>query len=105
MIELIYFGIKYIKVRKESTYYSAINSTIKVNDKYVSVGLSDFKHSKFNKYKAPGYNKATLFVYDKNLKLIKEKYLDLGLVSEYKDIVKVEDGYIAVGYVLMDEKK
>ena len=104
VIELIYFGIKYIKVRKESTYYSAINSTIKVNDKYVSVGLSDFKHSKFNKYKAPGYNKATLFVYDKNLKLIKEKYLDLGLVSEYKDIVKVEDGYIAVGYVLMDEK-
>ena len=41
VIELIYFGIKYIKVRKESTYYSAINSTIKVNDKYVSVGLSD----------------------------------------------------------------
>ncbi len=104
VIELIYFGIKYIKVRKESTYYSIINSTIKVDDKYVSVGLSDFKHSKFNKYKAPGYNKATLFVYDKNLKLTNEVYLDLGLTSEYKDIVKVDDGYIAVGSVLMDEK-
>lgn len=104
LAELIYFGIKIYSIRKSSTYYSLINSTIKVEDNYISVGLSDFKHSKFNKYIKPGYNKATLFVYDKNLKLINEIYLDLGFTSEYNDIVKTEDGYVAVGSVVMNEK-
>ncbi len=103
-IELIYMTYKLIDIRKNSTYYSAINSVIKVDDKYVAVGLSDAKHSKLTKYKQPGYNKPYIWVYDKNFKIIKEVKLDIGYNGEYKDIIKVDDGYIAVGSIEMSEK-
>ena len=59
--ELIYFGVRIYLNRKESTFYTVINSVI-VDDEnnYVGVGSSDYRYSKFNKYDE-GYDKATIF--------------------------------------------
>lgn len=98
-LEFIYFGIKMINIRKNSTYYSALNSIIKTDNGYVGVGLSDSKHSDFIDYEKPGYNKPYLYVYNKDLKIEKEVKLDLGYNGEYKDIVSYDDGFIAVGNI------
>lgn len=98
-LEFIYFGIKMINIRKKTTYYSALNSIIKTDSGYVGVGLSDSKHSDFIDYEKPGYNKPYLYVYNKDFKIEKEVKLDIGYNGEYKDIVKYDDGYIAVGNV------
>lgn len=105
ILELGYFGYKLYKTRKESTYYSAMNSAISLNDKYIGVGLSDSKHSKFLKYQAPGYNKPFIWVYDNTFKIENEIKLNLGYNGAYLDIAKVDDGYIAVGYLEMSEKQ
>ena len=98
-LEFIYFGIKMINIRKKTTYYSALNSIIKTDSGYVGVGLSDSKHSDFIDYEKPGYNKPYLYVYNKDFKIEKEVKLDIGYNGEYKDIVKYDDGFIAVGNV------
>lgn len=98
-LEFIYFGIKMINIRKNSTYYSSLNSIIKTDNGYVGVGLSDSKHSDFIDYEKPGYNKPYLYVYNKDLKIEKEVKLDLGYNGEYKDIVSYDDGFIAVGNI------
>ena len=48
--ESIYFGIKWYKNNQNTTYYTSANKTVEVNKGYITVGLSDYKHSKFNKY-------------------------------------------------------
>ncbi len=99
VFELIYFGYKYYKVRKASTYYTIANDLVINDDKYIGVGLSDFKNSKFNK--TVMYNKATIWEYDNNFKPLKEKFIDLGYSGYFNSIVKLEDGYVAVGAIEM----
>ena len=44
--EVVYFGIKYYNDRKNSVYYTVINSAIlEDNDNNVGVGLSDYRNS------------------------------------------------------------
>ncbi len=105
IVEIIYLGIKLYLNRVNTTYYSTIESIIKDNDNYITVGLNDFKHSKLNDYKEPGYNKPTIQIYNKEKELIKESYLDLGYNGTFHDVVKTEDGYIAVGEITMDENQ
>lgn len=99
--ELIYFGIRYYINRQNSTYYSVVNDIVLTDKGYVGAGFSDYKNSKFNDY-ADGYNKATIFVY-KNDKQIDEISLDVGNNSYFNDIIKVSDGYVAVGSVEMTD--
>ncbi len=103
LLELIYFGYKMINIRNNSTYYSGINSVIKTDTGYVAVGFSDKKHSKFLKYEAPGYNKPYIWVYDDDLKIVKEISLDLGYNGEFNDLLEVLDGYIVVGNIEMSD--
>lgn len=105
LLEVIYFGVKMYISRKNSTYYSVANSSIKIDDGYVSVGLSDSKHSNFIKYKVPGYNKPYIWVYDNELKVTSEISLKKGFNGSYNDIVAIEDGYIAIGNLEMSEEK
>lgn len=102
-IELIYFGYKIIKIRKNSTYYSSINNVILKDDNYVAVGFSDAKHSKKLKYENPGYNKPFIWVYDKDMKVTNEIKLDLGYNGKFNDIIETKDGYIVVGEIQMSE--
>lgn len=97
--ELIYFGYKYYKRRKETTYYTITNELVLNDDNYIGVGLSDFKNSKFND--STKYNKATIWEYDSNFKVLQEKFIDLGYNSYFNSIIKIDDGYVAVGAIEM----
>lgn len=102
--EIIYFGIRYYNGRKNSTYYSVINNAIVENEKnYVGAGFSDYKQSKYNDYE-DGLNKATIFNY-KDGKIIKEVGFKKGYNSYFNDIIKVKDGYLAVGSIEMTKKQ
>mgnify|MGYP004558429813 FL=1 len=102
--EIIYFGIRYYNGRKNSTYYSVINNAIVENEKnYVGAGFSDYKQSKYNDYE-DGLNKATIFNY-KDRKITKEVGFKKGYNSYFNDIIKVKDGYLAVGSIEMTKKQ
>lgn len=102
--EIIYFGIRYYNGRKNSTYYSVINNAIVENEKnYVGAGFSDYKQSKYNDYE-DGLNKATIFNY-KDGKITKEIGFKKGYNSYFNDIIKVKDGYLAVGSIEMTKKQ
>lgn len=102
--EIIYFGIRYYNGRKNSTYYSVINNAIVENEKnYVGAGFSDYKQSKYNDYE-DGLNKATIFNY-KDGKITEEVGFKKGYNSYFNDIIKVKDGYLAVGSIEMTKKQ
>ena len=102
--EIIYFGRRYYNGRKNSTYYSVINNAIVENEKnYVGAGFSDYKQSKYNDYE-DGLNKATIFNY-KDGKITKEVGFKKGYNSYFNDIIKVKDGYLAVGSIEMTKKQ
>ena len=102
--ELIYFGVRYYLNRKDSVFYTVVNSAIMENENnYVGVGFSDYYNSKFNDYN-DGLNKATIFV-NKKGKMIDEIELKLGYNSYFNDIIKTDDGYVAVGSIQMTEEQ
>lgn len=101
--EIIYFGFRYYKIRKENTYYTVVNSLILTDDGYTGVGLSDYRYSDFNEFDG-GYQKATIFV-NKDDEVKKEVTMDLGYNSFFNDIVKTSDGYVAVGAIEMTEEQ
>lgn len=103
VIELVYFGIKLYTIRKNTTYYSAINSVIESDDKLVAVGFSDSKNSDFIDYEKPGYNKPYIWVYNNKLKIEKEIQFEKGYNGQLNDIIKVDDGYVAVGAIEMSK--
>jgi len=101
--EVIYFGIRYYINRQDSIFYTVINDVVVEKDGYVGVGFSDYRNSDFNNY-SNGYNKATIFGYENN-EIIKEKGINVGYSSYYNDVVKVSDGYIAVGNIEMTKEQ
>ena len=102
--EIIYFGIRIYNNRKNSTFYSVINSIILEDENnYIGAGSSDYRYSKFNKYDK-GYEKATIFEI-KDGKTVKEVGLQKGYDGRYNDIVKTSDGYIAVGRIEMTKEQ
>lgn len=103
VLEMIYFGYKMIDNRKNSTFYSGINSVIEIDKGYVAVGFSDAKHSEYLEFNKPGYIKPYIWVYDEDLEITKEFRLDLGYNGEFRDLIKLEDGYMVVGSLEMSE--
>ena len=101
--EIIYFGFRYYKIRKENTYYTVVNSLILTDDGYTGAGLSDYRYSDFNEFDG-GYQKATIFV-NKDDEVKKEVTVDLGYNSFFNDIVKTSDGYVAVGAIEMTKEQ
>lgn len=105
IIESIYFGNKLINYRKNTTYYTTIESIEKDNDNYVTVGMSDYKNSKMTNYKKPGYNKPTIQIYNNNNEVINEKGLDIGYNGLFRDVAIFDDCYIAVGEISMSQEQ
>ncbi len=101
VVELIYFGIIVYKDRKNSTYYTIVNDLVLLEDGYVAVGFSDFKHSSFNK--TSDYNKAIIWKYNDAFEAVKEEYIKLGYNSHFNDVIELKDGYVAVGAITMTE--
>lgn len=103
VVEVVYFGIKYYVNRKDSTFYTVFNGIVVEDNEYIGAGFSDYRNSDFNKY-ADGYNKATIFKYNDN-KIVKESGINVGYSSSFNDVVKVSDGYVAVGTIEMTKEQ
>ena len=104
VVEIIYFGIKIYNNRKDSMFYNVASNVILKDEKnYIGVGSSDFRYSKFNKYDN-GYEKA-IITEVKNGEVTKEVGLIKGFDGRYNDVVKVSDGYIAVGRIEMTKEQ
>lgn len=95
-IEAIYLVYLHFSKEDQNTYFDSVNAMEKLNDGYVAVGSSDFKHSKDYKW-TQGYEKARLAKYDKDQKLIWEKQFSDGYNTTFYDVVLNQNGYIAVG--------
>ncbi len=102
-LEGLYF--LYIKYQKSHSviYKTTVNRIIEVNKDLVMVGHSDFKHSKLNNYDKD--SKAFITKYDKSNKIVFETKYDKGIISKFNDVIKLDDGYLAVGEIQMSEKQ
>ncbi len=103
-----------IKINRESEieYFDGLNDLIVTDNGYVGVGESDFKYSKDVsevKYHYKDNNiiatRCKIAIYDKEKKLIKEKSFDSEYDSSFYGVVKVNDGFIAVGSIVSDKEQ
>lgn len=85
-----------------SNSYDILNSIILDSTDIVSVGSSNFKHSKWNDY-INGASKAKIFRMDQYGKVIFEKVYNSKKSSSFHSVVSVTDGYIVVGNVTNDK--
>ena len=105
VVEGSLFGYTVISNRLKTSYYTLVNEMILEEDGYVAAGVSDFKNSKLTKYEKPGYTKPVIWKLDKEKKYIKEEQIDLGYNGFFNSVIKVKDGYVAVGAIEMSQKQ
>lgn len=104
VLELFYLMFTYFKRESANIYYDGLNVIEKIEDGYIAVGSSDFKHSKGNSW-TKGYEKAKLALYSEKHDLIWEKKYSKGYNTTFFDVEKVSDGYIVVGSGEMDKEQ
>ena len=110
LVELITMLIMKISRERDIDHLDAINDIIKVDDGYITVGTSDFNNSKTIDSKIYEYtdtttnkksniiaNQSKIAKYDNNMKLVWENTFDNSYDSTFYSVLKVNDGYIAVG--------
>ena len=110
LIELI--AMLFIKVMRERniSHVDSINDLIMIDNGYIAVGVSDFDSSKNVSTKIYEYtdsttkektnilaNQSKIAKYDKNMNLVWENTFDNKYDSTFYSVLKVSDGYIAVG--------
>lgn len=104
VLELGYLLITYLYRESNAMYYDGLNAIEEIDNGYIAVGSSDFRHSKGNSY-TEGYEKAKLALYDKETKLTWETKYDKGYNTTFYDVAELEDGYIAVGSGEMNKEQ
>ena len=103
VVELIAMTIMKISRERKIDHVDTINDIIQVDDGYITVGISDFNDSKTIEYKTYEYNgniianQARIAKLDKDYNLIWENNFDNKYDSSFYSVIKVNDGYIAVG--------
>ena len=112
IIALELVGMLVIKIVNERKInrIEGLNDIVKVEDGYVGVGISDFHKSKFVKEKTYQYTnsktkekqniiatQSRIVKYDDKMKTVWENTYKSDYDSTFYGILKVEDGYIAVG--------
>lgn len=110
IVELIAMLIMKIVRERNIDHLDAINDIIKVDDGYITVGVSDFNDSKMVDYKTYEYtdtttnkksniiaNQSKIAKYDNNMNLVWENTFDNMYDSTFYSVLKVDGGYIAVG--------
>ncbi len=98
VLEGAYIGLKIYKRAKNTVYIETLSTAELVDNGYVSVGSSDFKYSKFNKYNKEN-TKAKITKYDQDYNIKFETAYTKGYASYFNDVETYEDGYVAVGAV------
>lgn len=109
-LELFIMLIMKITREKSIDHTDGLNDIIKVDNYYVGVGESDFDHSKFVNKKYYEHkdettknketilaNQAKIVKYDENMNIIWESSIDAKYDSTFYSVLKVEDGFLAVG--------
>lgn len=109
-IELIAMLIMKVLRERDIDHLDAINDIIDVSDGYIAVGVSDFSNSKTIDTKIYTYtdsttkkktniiaNQSKIAKYDKEYNLVWENTFENMYDSTYYSVIKVSDGYIAVG--------
>ena len=111
-IELLIMLVIKISREREIVHLDSLNDVIITDNGYIGVGESDFKYSKFvdeKKYQYKDNNiiatRCKIAIYDKDKNLIKENTFDSNYDSSFYGVLKVSDGYIAVGSIVSDSKQ
>ena len=103
LVELMAMMIIKIFREKNIDHVNTINDIIKADDGYIVVGISDFYDSKTIDLKTYEYNgniianQARIAKLDKDYNLVWENNFDNKYDSSFYSVIKVNDGYIAVG--------
>ena len=110
IIELIAMLIMKIVRERNIDHFDNLNDVILVDDGYVGVGESDFDNSKFVSKKYYQHtdtitkakerilaNQAKIAKYDKDMNTVWESTIDNKYDSTFYSVIKVDDGYLAVG--------
>lgn len=103
LIEGIFFLFLKIKRSNKTIYKTTVTKIIPIDDGYVTVGNSDFRHSKKEKYTSD--TKAFIIKYDLNNKIVFEKKYEDGILSKFNDVIRTNDGFLAVGEIQVTEKQ
>ncbi len=103
VIELLAMTIIKILRERNIDHVNTINDIIQVDDGYITVGISDFYDSKTIDLKTYEYNgniianQARIVKLDKDYNLVWENNFDNLYDSSFYSVIKVKDGFIAVG--------
>ena len=110
IIELIAMLIMKIVRERNIDHFDNLNDVILVDDGYIGVGESDFDNSKFVSKKYYQHtdtitkdkekilaNQAKIAKYDKDMNTVWESTIDNKYDSTFYSVIKVDDGYLAVG--------
>ena len=113
VIELIAMLALKLFRERNIDHIDAINDLIEISDGYIAVGISDFYNSKSVNAKIYEYinsttkeksniiaNQSKIAKYDKNMNLIWENTFENKYDSTFYSVLKVDDGYIAVGSII-----
>lgn len=113
VIEIMAMFIMKILRERSVDHYDTINDLVETIDGYIAVGISDFDSSdninkKIYEYEDSLTNKKTNIIanqariakYDKNMNLIWENTFDNKYDSSFYSILKIDDGYLAVGSLI-----
>ena len=116
IIELLLMGIVKIMRERKIDRINMINDLIKVDDGYVTIGVSDFHNGKSVHEKIYNYNEKSnnhriiavqsrIAKYDNNMQLMWENTYQNTYDSIFNSVIKVDDGYIAVGSYISSDKE
>ena len=118
IIELIIMLVMKILNERKMDRVDTLNDIITVDDGYIAVGTSDFHNSDFVKEKKYDYvssisnkkrrivaSQARLVKMDKNKNIIWESTFPGEYDSSFYSVLKVDDGYMAVGSYISKEKQ
>ena len=110
ILELIIMAVTYINKENKINYLDGLNDIEVLDDGYIAVGSSNFRNSKDVSKKVYTHiitennqkeriiaNQAKLVKYNKNLEIVWERTFPCEYDSSFNDVIKVEDGYVAVG--------
>ena len=111
-IELLAMLVMKIINERKIDYIDNLNDVIMVDNYYIGVGVSDFNNSSFVSKKYYSYKEGKMLAtqakiakYDENMNTIWESTIDSKYDSTFYSVLKVSDGYIAVGSYITDSKQ
>lgn len=110
IVELILMGVSYINHEYSINYLDGLNDIEVIDDGYIAIGSSNFRNSKDVSKKVYTHiitetgkeeriiaNQAKLVKYNKDLEIVWERTFPCKYDSSFNDVIKVDDGYVAVG--------